>query len=291
MSDGATYGRPVTTLLVPSDPLHPRRADPHFASERDAARELGWETALVDHDAVEAQRVDEAVRGLAPATAAVYRGWMLSAQSYAAFAASCAAAGVHLRTSAAAYRAAHELPGWVELLAPWTAETAWGTGGLESLDDLAGRLGQGPAVLRDHVKSAKHYWAEAVFVPDVADRDGLRRVAERFLEIRDDAFTGGLVLRRFEHYLSAEVRTWWVDGTCRLVTSHPDTPDAAPGDVHLPTGLAQAVARHPSAFCTVDLALRDDGVWRVVELGDGQVSDRPSSLAPEVLLGQLEHVL
>ncbi|WP_446220731.1 ATP-grasp domain-containing protein [Micromonospora sp. IBHARD004] len=26
---------------------------------------------------------------------------------------------------------------------------------------------------------------------------------------------------------------------------------------------------------TADLALRADGVWRVVEVGDGQVSDRP----------------
>ncbi|MEW2330749.1 ATP-grasp domain-containing protein [Micromonospora chersina] len=31
---------------------------------------------------------------------------------------------------------------------------------------------------------------------------------------------------------------------------------------------------------TVDLARRDDGTWRVVELGDGQVSDRPSTISP-----------
>ena len=28
-----------------------------------------------------------------------------------------------------------------------------------------------------------------------------------------------------------------------------------------------------SAFVTTDMARRDDGVWRVVEVGDGQVSD------------------
>jgi hypothetical protein len=33
-------------------------------------------------------------------------------------------------------------------------------------------------------------------------------------------------------------------------------------------------------FVTVDLALRADGVWRVVEVGDGQVSDRPISIEP-----------
>jgi hypothetical protein len=30
-------------------------------------------------------------------------------------------------------------------------------------------------------------------------------------------------------------------------------------------------------FVAVDLALRTDDVWRVIELGDGQVSDRPPS--------------
>jgi hypothetical protein len=37
-------------------------------------------------------------------------------------------------------------------------------------------------------------------------------------------------------------------------------------------------------FVTVDLARRDDGVWRVIELGDGQVSDRPATIAPDALV-------
>ena len=37
-------------LLVPRDPLAPRRADEHFAPQAAAARELGVPVALVDHD-------------------------------------------------------------------------------------------------------------------------------------------------------------------------------------------------------------------------------------------------
>jgi hypothetical protein len=37
-------------------------------------------------------------------------------------------------------------------------------------------------------------------------------------------------------------------------------------------------------FVTVDLARREDGAWRVVELGDGQVSDRPATTAPADLI-------
>lgn len=36
------------------------------------------------------------------------------------------------------------------------------------------------------------------------------------------------MLRRFERFTGAEVRTWWIDGRCALVGPHPDTPDAAP---------------------------------------------------------------
>ncbi|WP_203711178.1 ATP-grasp domain-containing protein [Asanoa siamensis] len=35
------------------------------------------------------------------------------------------------------------------------------------------------------------------------------------------------------------------------------------------------------------MALRADGAWRVIELGDGQVSDRPPTVAPEALLAAL----
>ena len=42
----------VMMLLVPSDVLHPRRADEHYAAEADAARAAGHLVALVDHNAL-----------------------------------------------------------------------------------------------------------------------------------------------------------------------------------------------------------------------------------------------
>jgi hypothetical protein len=38
-------------------------------------------------------------------------------------------------------------------------------------------------------------------------------------------------------------------------------------------------------FVTVDLALRADSTWRVVELGDGRVSNRPFTTAPDDMIG------
>ncbi|MFI6676538.1 ATP-grasp domain-containing protein [Kribbella sp. NPDC050470] len=259
-------------LLVPQDPLNPRRVDPHFAGQAAAARERGIAVARIDHDAL--GDPERAVQGVPAADHAVYRGWMMSTSEYDGFAKALADRGVTLRTSAEAYRTAHEFPGWYDAMKSVTPESVWTTG--DNVDELtiaAQQLGNGPAVLRDYVKSMKHYWDEAAYVPEPA---AVERVARRFLELREDAFTGGFVLRRFEEFAGAEVRTWWVGGRCVLVTPHPDSPGDLPAGVDL-VEVEPLVAGLALPFVTVDLVRRADGVWRVVELGDGQVSDWPAS--------------
>jgi hypothetical protein len=276
-------------LLLPADALRPRRPDEHFADEARAAREAGLDVALVDHDAL--ARPDGARLAVArvPAGAdAVYRGWMLRAEQYGAFAQALAERDVRLRTTAGQYRRAHELPGWYPSLAAVTPQSVWTTGACRADFDRARlALGPGPAVLRDYVKSMKHYWDEAAFIPHLGDAETAWTVAHRFRQLRQDDFTGGFVLRRFEDFRSAEVRTWWVNGVCALAGPHPDTPsDGRPADVDL-ASVGPLVAGLGLPFVTVDLALRADGVWRVVELGDGQVSDRPAAIAPSALIDAL----
>jgi ATP-grasp domain, R2K clade family 3 len=74
----------------------------------------------------------------------------------------------------------------------------------------------------------KHYWDEAAFIPDVRDSAGVLRVAGRFLELRGDDLVGGLVVRPFEQYQPGEVRSWWVNGHCAVLSAHPDTPELEP---------------------------------------------------------------
>jgi len=158
-------------LLLPADVLNPRRVDDHFAAEAQAARAAGYDVALIDHDAL--TRGDDPRRAVArvPAdTTAVYRGWMLRSQQYAAFAAALADRGIRLRTDADQYRRGHELPGWYSALAEFTPLSTWTVGTDRGEFDAArARLGTGPAVLRDYSKSMKHYWHEAAYIPDLSD--------------------------------------------------------------------------------------------------------------------------
>jgi hypothetical protein len=276
-------------FLVPSDVLRPRRPDDHFAAEADAARALGWQVALVDHDALASGDDERAVSRVPSGDAAIYRGWMLDSPRYAAFATALATRGVALRTDAASYRRAHELPGWYAALAGFTPASVWTTGTDRPPFDAARRsLGHGAGVLRDYTKSMKHYWHEAAYIPDLADAGAAWKVASRMRDLRGEDFTGGFVLRRFEHFTGAEARTWWVNGTCRLITAHPDTPDELPPDVDV-AFLQPAVKGLALPFVTVDLTRDTTGAWRVVELGDGQVSDRPTTTSPETMLNALRH--
>jgi len=273
-------------LLVPADPLRPRRADEHFAAEAAAARDAGHDVALIDHDALTEPDGAEQAAARVPdgGGAAVYRGWMLASGRYAALADALTAKGITLRTSAGQYRRAHELPGWYPALAPVTPAAVWTAGdGEEEFRAACARLGPGPAVLRDYVKSMKHYWHQAAYIPDTAGHAAAWKVAASFRELRGDDFTGGFVLRRFEKFTSAEARTWWAGGTCRLVTAHPDTPGDLPPVIDLAPFTA-LIGSLGLPFVTADLALRADGTWRVIELGDGQVSDRPASTEPATFL-------
>lgn len=270
--------------------MRPRRPDDHFAAEAAAAAAAGADVALVDHDALAEPGGAQRAVAQVPQHAgdALYRGWMLSSGQYAAFAAALASRGVMLRTSAAQYRRAHELPGWYPVLADVTPASAWtASDRREDFTWACDQLGPGPAVVRDFVKSTKHYWDEAAFIPDLADTAAAWKVASRLRELRGSDFAGGFVLRRFEQFVSAEVRTWWVDGRCALVTAHPDTPrEQEPPEIGL-TWLTPLIAALGLPFITADLVRRADGAWRVVEAGDGQVSDRPATTSPAALIAAL----
>ena len=313
----------VVLLLMPADPLRPRHVDPRFEPEATAARAAGHQVVVVDHDGLAAPGgAPAAVAGVpvapggGPAGApgagipesrkplsdndlpsaedwdesagAVYRGWMLRSEQYDDFARALAARGVRLRTSPDQYRQAHELPGWYPALSGLTPPSVWTSGADRADFDRCRReLGSGPVVLRDYTKSMKHYWAEAALIPEIAVSDAAWRVASRFLELREDDFTGGFVLRRYEDFDSAEARTWWVDGRCVLIGAHPDASDQSPPEDPDLTAVSPVIARLGLPFVTVDLAHRFDGTWRVVEIGDGQVSDRPVGLDPGALITAL----
>lgn len=278
----------MTNILFPSSPMSAREVEPDYAAEHAAAVAAGFAVGLVDHTLVTSGEVERAfrfARDLSGLT--IYRGWMLRPEQYAALHGVMADRGADLVNDPAAFRFCHWLPESYAAIEGRTPRTVWmplaGAPDFDAVMPLLRPFGDGPVVLKDYVKSQKHYWNDACFIPHADDRAAVERVVRRFLDLQGPDLNQGLVFREFvplqvvgKHPrsgmpLSAEVRTFWFDRQLILAEGYwhgfEDLSASAPIDA-----FADVVARVPSRFFVMDLALRADGTWIVVELGDGQVS-------------------
>jgi hypothetical protein len=219
-------------VLFCADPLAPGRIDPYFAVQADIVRGLGGQVAVIDHDALLAGRPDDAVRRIPRDGGAWwYRGWMIPSARYASLAGALRARDGALRVTSRQYRAAHELPGWYGAFSDLTAPSAWEDLPLgrpyRDYDArvLASWIDASSAIVKDFVKSRKHEWFDACFIPDLTDHAHVRAVVNRMLDLQGDDLVGGVVIRAFEDYRPGEARVWWVGAEPVLVTAHPDTPE------------------------------------------------------------------
>jgi hypothetical protein len=156
--------------------------------------------------------------------------------------------------------------------------------------DLLSPFGVGPVIVKDFVKSQKHAWSEACFIPSAADRDVVERVVRRFLQLRGDDLYGGLVFREFVDFapagtharsgmpLTEEFRVFVLDGEPVYTVEYWEESDYR-GSPSLELFRATR-ERIGSRFYTMDVARRRDGVWMIVELGDGQVAGLPERADP-----------
>ena len=235
---------------------------------------------------------------------AIYRGWMLSAWEYETLFRSLWKHGYRLINSPQEYLYCHELPRWYPDFSEATpASVCVPATTLESFEHIrAGvekALGPGPYIVKDFVKSEKHYWKEACFIPDP---EHLEEVSRNFIE-RRGTLVGGLVYRKFQEFkiigehpkskmpLANEARFFVFKGVPILGFPYwgpaeggaaIEMPEAPP-DLSL-TGLVK------SDFYTVDIAQLPEELgagWVIVELGDGQVSGLPDHVEAHVFYERL----
>jgi hypothetical protein len=269
----------MPTLLLPSDFFDVTQPASPYDQEARAWEALGGTCAILPDPALGPKPFPQ-VHGTV-----VYRGWMQTTEEYRAMEQSVSEAGARLLTPTSAYAQGHHLPEWYATLQEHTPLSSWTT----SLDETAilwalRQLPDGAAILKDYVKSLKHLWDSACYIPNVRDEAHALAICARFCEERGEV-AGGLVFRSFETFVSEQARSWWVDGVLAAVSAHPDTPDRV-GAVDL-AAITPLVATLRLPFVTVDLVQNDQGVTRAIELGDGGVSGRPSSMAASELLQPL----
>ena len=275
-------------ILFCSEPFAPHRPDPDFVDEWQAAGEAGFETALFSYEDLQNGDVQSALGRIRLTGPCLYRGWMLAVETYTLLYQRLLDREVQLVNTPEAYRFTHHFPPSYDLLAGRTPESYWlNSEDLGDWDGIYGclcQLGSGPAVVKDFVKSRKHEWTEACFIPDLNDEAAARRVVECFIERQDDSLQGGLVFRRYislktagQHPLSGmpisqEYRRFYLDG--QRLGDYPYW-EAGQAEVRGADSFDSIALQVPSRFFTLDYAMTAAGEEVVIELGDGQVAGRP----------------
>jgi hypothetical protein len=242
-------------FVFPADPLNARMIDPEFQDQAIALKQAGFGTSVLNH---EARKLQPAVP---EGTTVVYRGWMMTEPEYAFLYGALSAFNVIPLTNIEQYTAAHHLPKWYPLVERYTPRTEV----FPLSDDMAERIKTHVALggtfqLKDYVKSLKTAGGSKV-----ASADEVVEVLQNMEKYRG-SIEGGICVREWEELLSySEKRYFVVNGKYHGQEMSFDIR-------HM--GVLDAVSRViPSPFYSVDIALDFNGRARLVEIGDGQVSD------------------
>lgn len=277
-----------------SEPFAAAKPDSMYEPEVHAAVAAGLDYELIDYEKLTEGSPLAAVRrvrGLDAPEPAVYRGWMLTPAQYAALYEALKGRNLVLINTPEQYEHCHYLPESYALIKHATPRTVFmpcdGRPDFAAVMRLLATFGDRPVVLKDYVKSRKHEWDEACFIPSASDRAAVERVVNRFLELQDGQVNGGLVFREYVEFeplaahsksgmpLTKEYRLFYFDGallSAREYWEEGDYAGAGP-PVEPFAGVARSIN---SRFFTMDVAqTKAGGGWLIVELGDAQVAGLP----------------
>lgn len=241
-------------FLYPSDPFRTKRPDEIYADELAAVKARGFGVSVFSLE--EFQEGNFSPFPPSPASSTIiYRGWMLSADEYQTLVDEIIHCGAQPLTDPVSYLLTHHLPNWYPLIAEFTPETKTFPPSADLATELRS-LGWPSFFIKDYVKSLKTSVGSRITSPEQA-----ALVASEMLRFRGK-IEGGFCVRQVEEFLpESEQRYFVLNGQ----------PHSATGVV--PPLVEQCAQRIHSPFFSVDVVHRKDGVLRIVEVGDGQVSD------------------
>lgn len=281
-------------IIFCEDPLNKNHPDEMYQAEAKAAQAVGFDYELINYEAlVYEKNLEKSTRRVSqnnPETVGLYRGWMLKPKDYRRLYEGLFEKGIKLINDPSAYQHCHYLPESYEVIKQKTPKTVWlpveGAVDMDKVIALLTTFGHRPVIVKDYVKSQKHYWSEACFIPNASDPVVVSPIVSRFVELQDEDFNEGLVFREFVELesltthsksgmpLTKEFRVFVFKGAPLVVSEYWEEGDyqAIVPSISEFTNEMKAVQ---SQFYTMDIAKRANGEWVIMELGDGQVAGLP----------------
>lgn len=266
--------------------------EPDYEQESKSAVKAGFDFSLISFEELTDGNLSGALKFVKIAESeelGIYRGWMLTPNHYEKLYDQLLRKNIRLINTPQEYQHCHYLPDSYDKIKSKTPKSNWTTQlDHNAIIELVSEFGSSSIILKDFVKSEKHNWEEACFIPDSSDSGKVKSVVDKFLELRGDALNKGLVFRQFEQLefltrhsksgmpLTKEFRIFFADRRVLKVFNYWDEGEYGETKPELDdfVKIAQDI---DSKFFTMDVAKKKNGEWIIMELGDGQVAGLPDN--------------
>ncbi|NOK60946.1 MAG: hypothetical protein GFH27_549289n72 [Chloroflexi bacterium AL-W] len=300
----------MPTIIFCEDPLNRHQPDDIYQAEATAAQDTGFDYALIDLEAlVHEHHPTKATRRVPQTTEetiALYRGWMLKPGDYARLYDVLLQKGIRLINNPVAYQHCHYFPESYDIIKHKTPRSVWlpidESFEVSSIMPLLKPFGNNSIIVKDYVKSQKHYWYEACFIPNASDLEAVHKTVTRFLELQGSDLNEGLIFREYVELepltahsksdlpLTKEFRVFVFNGTPLAVTEYWEEGDYQ-GNTPPLAAFAKEMHAIRSTFYTMDIAKHQNGEWLIIELGDGQVAGLPERIDPHMFYHKLAEMV
>ncbi len=281
-------------ILFCLEPFETNVVDSVYENEAEEARKLDFATELLDFETLvrdeNAVRATRFIKPIDNLEKAIYRGWMLKPKIYQKLYAALLEKNLQLINSPVEYKTCHYLSENYKFIENVTPRTVFvnvdDNFDLEKVFDSLAGFENNPLIVKDFVKSRKHEWFEACFIPDASDKVKVKESVEKFIELQGEDLNEGLAFREFVEFtsltthsksgmpLTKEFRLFFLDR--KLIFSSIYWEEGEYNEPDFPSDLFAEIAKKiPSNFFTMDVAQKENGDYLIVELGDGQVSGLP----------------
>lgn len=239
----------MTAFVLPSSPFSYKEVDDSYQEEYNLLKQEGFKVYLIDIDQLDDSKIFPKYEG----EDLLYRGWMLTKDNYDKL---NQRFNNNLLVKPDDYLYSHHIVNWYEEIKEDTFLTYFTD--LENAGELFKKLNWDKAFVKDYVKSIKT--GKGSIVDSVED---IQRIKEDMLKYKG-FIEGGLVFRKVESFdKDSETRFFILNGVV-------NSPKEVPNEMQ---ALAEKISRqHNAFFYTVDIIKQEDN-YKVIEIGDGQVSD------------------
>lgn len=263
----------VDMVLFPSDYFDIKKVDEDLQKEYEAVLETGlFQVALFEYD----QWFNEGKLVVTGAPEdehlAVYRGWMMQPEQYERFYTRLLNKNIRLVTKPDQYELMHIFPEVYELIKSDTARIE--TFPLHTEIDVEQlKKSFSRFMVKDYVKSVKGTEFPTYFDQTIT-QDDFDRWMKVFYKYRDGLLTGGICIKEFLNLKrygnqTNEYRVFYINHEIATICRNSGQGSFTPEP---PMDLIRKYQNLDSPYYTIDYAELEDGSWRIIEAGDGEVS-------------------